>query len=136
MKKSLSKVTKTANDELGIELVSKCPACGFSFNDDKPLHALMMGHNKELFSRLFNLMKTCHKYDGSFQYKMFLQAITQCDDKTIESVIKKFIAEKKYFQYGLPYLRGWIVRENERQENKKTMEKKIGGVHPPEIKEE
>lgn len=80
-------------------------------------------------------MKAYHKYDGPFQYKSFLKEIESCSQDIKEQVIKKFIAEKKYIEYGLPYLRGWIQREDERVENKKKAEKLTGGVHPPEMEE-
>lgn len=85
---------------------------------------------------MFNTMKAHHTTDGPYHYKLFLQGISRCDPEVIESVIRKWLADKLYITKSLPYLRGWIVKENERHRSKQQERLATYGCQPPIIEEE
>ena len=116
----------------------KCPACGYSKNNDIPLTELFNYFTPELSKKIkemFNVMKAHHQYDGPYHYKMFLQGISNCEPEIIESVIRKWLADKIFVTKGLPYLRGWIIKENENHHNKKQADLATYGCQPPIIEE-
>tara|TARA_Y100000034_G_scaffold111340_1_gene144363 strand:- start:287 stop:715 length:429 start_codon:yes stop_codon:yes gene_type:complete len=118
--------------------LKKCPACGFSFENNVPTTELLKQFTKETREKIrevLNIMTAHHQYDGPHHYKLFLQGISNCEEQVIDSVCREWLAKKLYVTKSLAYLRGWMVRENERHINKQKERLATYGCQPPIIEE-
>ena len=115
---------------------SKCPACGYVEGQDIPVVSLLKRFSKENRDKLtevISVMKVHHQYDGPSHYRMFLQGISRCHPEVIDSICREWLSKKLYITKSLAYLRGWMVRENERHRNKQKADLATYGCQPPII---